>query len=798
MLFKYAVAIVGAVILLVSIFTVRPLSAAPPTNASSDHAFDAAASAAAAPESTPCPGGQTFSGAISGTDPTQAGRLLRDYKPSTCGAAKPLPVLASTSARHYDAYPFTNTSGTSVCVTVHLDSACNGLNEIYSVAYLGSFDPANPQANYLADSGTSPAPGADYAFTVPAGANYVVVVHEMTANMGCGAYTLTVSPCLVSTPTATNTNTAVPTNTPSNTPTQTATSTNTAVPTNTPSNTPTQTATSTNTAVPTNTPSNTPTQTATSTNTAVPPTNTTVAGTPTATPCPGGQTFGGAISGSDPTQAGRLLRDYKPSICGTAKTTPALASSSARHYDAYPFTNTSGSPICVTVRLDTACNGLNEIYSVAYLGSFNPANPQANYLADSGTSPLPTATYSFNVPAGASYVVVVHEMTGNTGCNAYTLTVNPCAGGPAATSTPTRTATNTAVPTNSPTRTATTTAVPPTNTMVATNSPTRTATNTAAATNTPASTATNTPPAAATNTPNGNATPRPGLPCVVLPANNVWNRNIAALPVHANSANYMNTIGLNAVLHPDFASGTWNGGPIGIPYIAVPGTQPLVPMTFTYYRESEPGPYPIPTNAPIQGGPNSTGDRHVIVVEQSTCTAYELFKAYPNADGSWRADAGAVWPLTSNALRPNGWTSADAAGLPLLPGLVSYDEVASGVIRHAIRFTAETINRSYIWPARHSDGQSTDANAPPMGTRLRLKASVDISSYATPVRVVLQALKDYGMILSDSGTSLDIGGIPDSRWNDNVMHSLEDFHGTDFEVVDESGLMVDPNSGQAR
>jgi S-layer family protein len=306
-----------------------------------------------------------------------------------------------------------------------------------------------------------------------------------------------------------------------------------------------------------------------------------------------------------------------------------------------------------------------------------------------------------------------------------------------------------------------------------------------------------TPPPTSTAVPSSTPVPPP-VGCVFLPADNIWHRNIAGLPVHANSANYMNTIGMSAVLHPDFAAGMWNGGPIGIPYLWVPGTQPRVPMTFTYANESDPGPYPIPANAPIQGGPNSTGDRHVIVVDQGTCTAYELFKAYPNADGSWRADAGAKWALNTNALRPNGWTSADAAGLPLLPGLVRYDEVEAGFINHAIRFTSGTINHSYVWPARHSDGGSSDPNAPPMGTRLRLKASTNISGYGTQARIVLQALKDYGMILADSGTSLDIGGIPDSRWNDNVLHTLEQLHGTDFEVVDESSLMVDPNSGQSR
>ncbi len=308
------------------------------------------------------------------------------------------------------------------------------------------------------------------------------------------------------------------------------------------------------------------------------------------------------------------------------------------------------------------------------------------------------------------------------------------------------------------------------------------------------------PPATSTPVPVlPTSTPQPpAAGCVFLPADNIWHRNIAGLPVHANSANYMNSIGLGSILHPDFASGTWNGGPIGIPFIMVPGNQPRVPMSFLYTSQSEPGPYPIPANAPIQGGPNSTGDRHVIVVDQDTCIGYELFKAYPNADGSWHADAGAKWSLNTNVLRPNGWTSADAAGLPILPGLVRYDEVAAGYINHAIRFTSETINQSYIWPARHSDGSSSSSNAPPMGLRVRLKASTNISTYDPSVRVVLQALKDYGMILADSGTSLDIGGVPDSRWNDNVMHTLEQFHGSDFEAVDESSLMVDANSGQSR
>jgi hypothetical protein len=297
---------------------------------------------------------------------------------------------------------------------------------------------------------------------------------------------------------------------------------------------------------------------------------------------------------------------------------------------------------------------------------------------------------------------------------------------------------------------------------------------------------------------NGGYWTPPALPCTVLPADNIWNRNIRSQPLHPRSASYISSIGGGSVLHSDFSAGTWQGQYIGIPFDVVPANQPRVPMSFTWPGHSDAGPYPVPGNATIEGGASAGGDRHVIIVEAGTCTAYEMYASYPNGGGSWRAGVGARWSLTSNALRPDGWSSADAAGLPILPGLVRYDEVAAGAINHAIRFTTSHINQSYIWPARHSDGGSTDPNVPPMGLRLRLKASVDISSYPTQLQVILRALQDYGMILADTGDALNIAGTPDPRWNDQMLHQLEGLHASDFEAVDVSGLMIDPNSGQSR
>ncbi len=286
----------------------------------------------------------------------------------------------------------------------------------------------------------------------------------------------------------------------------------------------------------------------------------------------------------------------------------------------------------------------------------------------------------------------------------------------------------------------------------------------------------------------------------MFPADNVWNRRIDGLPVDASSQTYVNSISSTAGLHPDFGSGLWDGGPIGIPFTTVPGAQPFVPILFTLYGdESDPGPYPIPPTAPVEGGSPSTGDRHVLVVDRGNCTLYELYSAFPQLDGSWQAGSGAVFNLSSDALRPATWTSADAAGLPILPGLVRYDEVASGAIAHALRFTVPRTRKAFIWPARHYASSSTDPTLPPMGQRFRLKASFDISKFSPTNQVILTALKTHGMFVADNGSAWFLSGVPDERWDNDDLHTLQTgMHGADFEAVDESSLMVNANSGQAR
>jgi len=261
-------------------------------------------------------------------------------------------------------------------------------------------------------------------------------------------------------------------------------------------------------------------------------------------------------------------------------------------------------------------------------------------------------------------------------------------------------------------------------------------------------------------------------------------------------------IGVSLGLHPDFGS-MWEGQPIGIPFVLVPGSQPFVPIEFIWYGdESDTGPYPVPPNAPIEGGndnPDNDGDRHVLVVNQGNCTLYELYYSWPQVDGSWQAGSGAVYSLNSNALRNAGNTSADAAGLPVLPGLVRFDEVASGAIRHALRFTVPRTRALYVWPARHRTGSSTDLTRPPMGQRFRLKASFSVSGFSTNNQVILQALKTYGMIVADNGNSWYLSGAPDERWDNDDLHNLQTrVHGSDFEAVDSSGLMIDPDSGRSR
>jgi hypothetical protein len=296
----------------------------------------------------------------------------------------------------------------------------------------------------------------------------------------------------------------------------------------------------------------------------------------------------------------------------------------------------------------------------------------------------------------------------------------------------------------------------------------------------------------ATATRAATAPPRSGA-CPTFPADNIWNRDITQLPVDPHSAQYIASIGLGGHLHPDFGTDPT----YGIPYNSVPANQPTVPVSFDYADESDAGPYPIPTNPLIEGGGQGSGDSHILMVDSGTCKLYELYAAQRQSNGSWHAGSGAIWDLRSDHLRPAGWTSSDAAGLPIFPGLVCYDEVAAGAINHALRFTVAHTQNTYIWPARHQAGDSNTAY-PPMGLRLRLKANVDISSFPPQSRVILIALKHYGMMVADNGSNWFITGAPDSRWNDDDLNQLKTVPGSDFEVVNTSGLQVDPNSGQSR
>jgi hypothetical protein len=295
-----------------------------------------------------------------------------------------------------------------------------------------------------------------------------------------------------------------------------------------------------------------------------------------------------------------------------------------------------------------------------------------------------------------------------------------------------------------------------------------------------------------------NGTPNGALACALLPADNIWNTRVDTLPVDPSSGSYVATIGAGATMHADFGSGLWNGGPIGIPYVTVNAGQPGVGVSFQWASESNPGPYPIPPNAPVEGGAGAGGDRHVLVVDNGSCHLYELYDAHPNGGGSWRAGSGAVFDLRSNALRPDTWTSADAAGLPILPGLVRYDEVASGLIRHAIRFTAPQTRNAHVWPATHDASSLTGGQYPPMGQRFRLNAGFDVSGFSPEVQVILRAMKTYGIILADNGSSWYIGGAPDERWNNDALHELGRVPGSAFEAVNVSGLQVTAGSGQAR
>ena len=294
------------------------------------------------------------------------------------------------------------------------------------------------------------------------------------------------------------------------------------------------------------------------------------------------------------------------------------------------------------------------------------------------------------------------------------------------------------------------------------------------------------PTAAPTTKPNPTPAPTPGptpnpAACDLFPSNNVWNRRVDSLPVRSDSATLISTIG-NGVLHPDFSSTAWNNGKgYGIPFNKVNLSTPRYTVSFDYADESDPGPYPIPASPKIEGG----SDAHLISWDTQDCVLYEIFAA-SKSGGKWSGGSGAIWDLRSNALRPNGWTSADAAGLPILPGLVRYDEVAAGVIAHALRFTAPETRSSHIYPARHDAGRRSSASLPPMGLRVRLKASVNISGFGPQARIILLALKRYGMLLADNGSPWYVTGAPNAGWNDDDLHELQQLHGSDFEAVDTS------------
>lgn len=287
---------------------------------------------------------------------------------------------------------------------------------------------------------------------------------------------------------------------------------------------------------------------------------------------------------------------------------------------------------------------------------------------------------------------------------------------------------------------------------------------------------------------------------IPFPANNAWNTDISGAAVDSNSDALIASIGLSRGLHPDFGSGLYEGAPIGIPYVVVSSTQPKVAVTFTDYGdESDPGPYPIPADAPIEGqlanGGSFGGDRHVLVIDRDANRLYETGNSYPQAGGAWRASGGAVFHTNSNTVRPGGqpgWTSADAAGLPIFPGLARYDEASTGVIRHALRFTASTTRRAYVPPATHWASSNTSANVPPMGMRVRLKASYVIpANFSTESKAILQSMKTYGMLLADNGSNWYVSGAPDPRWNnDKLVSELGSVKGSSFEVVRMDGLVT--------
>jgi hypothetical protein len=286
---------------------------------------------------------------------------------------------------------------------------------------------------------------------------------------------------------------------------------------------------------------------------------------------------------------------------------------------------------------------------------------------------------------------------------------------------------------------------------------------------------------------NAGGDPAPSLDgCPIFPPNNPWNTDVSADPVHPNSDALIDSIGRNTGMHADFGT-EWQGAPIGIPFVLVDASTPVVPIDYTLYGdESDPGPFPIPADAPIEGGPDSDGDRHVLVIDTDACMLYEIGGAYPIDGGArWEAGAGVAWDLSINDTHPEGCTSADAAGLPIFPGLARYDEiVTAGELTHALRFTVSSTRRAYIPPASHYASSNTDPNLPPMGLRVRMKADYDCSGYSTEIQVMCAGFKRYGMIVADNGADWYVSGAPDPRWDDDALHDIDNITGDAFEVVD--------------
>ncbi len=275
----------------------------------------------------------------------------------------------------------------------------------------------------------------------------------------------------------------------------------------------------------------------------------------------------------------------------------------------------------------------------------------------------------------------------------------------------------------------------------------------------------------------------------MFPKSSQWNQRVDDLPVLPGSDRMVRAVGADDTMHADFGSGRYAGARIGIPFVTVGRSYATVPVKFDYDDESDPGPYPIPRDVPIEGGRRSDGDRHVIVVDRGRCRLYELYAAYPHDGGDrWTAGSGAIWSLRSNELRPAGWTSADAAGLPILPGLARWNEVKRGRIDHALRFTVPETRREYIYPARHFASDSNDRDLPAMGQRFRLKANYPIGGFPRQARIVLEALKRYGMIVADNGSGWYVTGAPNRHWDNDALHTLHDVAGSAFEVVDTSEL----------